>query len=201
MITSPSHPLRTRMLLRGAAVMLAALSITAPAFAELDAYMRIKAVKQGEIRGSVTQKGREQSIAVNAVDHTLSMPIDALSGMATGKRSQKPITITKELDRSSVPLRMAFTSNEVLSQVTLQFFAPRPTPAAAGTGVETMYLTITLKNARIVSIHHVMPNNNDANLAKLAAYEEISLVYEEISWTWTDGNLTTSDSWGGSGKN
>ncbi|HRI69004.1 MAG TPA: type VI secretion system tube protein Hcp, partial [Polyangium sp.] len=40
----------------------------------LNAYLRLKGQKQGEIKGSVTQKGREGSIMVIAVSHEIISP-------------------------------------------------------------------------------------------------------------------------------
>ena len=70
----------------------------------LNAYLKLKGQKQGEIKGSVTQKGRENTILVFAVDHSIVSPRDSASGQATGKRIHKPFKITKEVDKASVPL-------------------------------------------------------------------------------------------------
>jgi type VI secretion system secreted protein Hcp len=165
------------------------LALAASASAEANAYVRINASKQGPIKGSVTQKGRESSIMVIAVDHTIVSPRDSASGQATGKRQHKPFVITKEVDASSPLLQQALASNEVLKDVTIEFWQ------ASQTGAEKGYYTITLKDAVIASIHHVMPNNKDPQLVKLAAYEEVALVYKSITWTFTDGGLTATDEW------
>ena len=43
----------------------------------LNAYLTLKGQKQGTIHGSVTQKGREGSIAVIAIEHEIVSPRDA----------------------------------------------------------------------------------------------------------------------------
>jgi type VI secretion system secreted protein Hcp len=145
--------------------------------------------KQGEIRGSVTQKGREGRIAVIAVSHEIISPRDAESGMATGKRQHKPLAITKEVDRASTGLRSMLISNEETKEWELQFFRPSPT------GAETQYLTIRLTAASIASTDMVMPNNKDPNLTKLETYEEVTFVYQRIEWTWVEGGLVAVDDW------
>ncbi len=165
------------------------LALAATASAELNAFARITATKQGVIKGSVTQKGRENSIAVVAVEHSIVSPRDAASGLATGKRQHKPFVITKEVDQSSPLLHQALTSNEVLKDVTLDFWQP----SAAGGGAEKKYYTVKLENASIAGIRHVMPNNKVPELARQAAYEEISLVYSSITWTFVDGGVTSTD--------
>ncbi|WP_044246058.1 type VI secretion system tube protein Hcp, partial [Chondromyces apiculatus] len=46
----------------------------------LAAYLRLKGQTQGDIKGSVIQKGREDSIMVIAVSHEIISPRDAASG-------------------------------------------------------------------------------------------------------------------------
>ena len=45
----------------------------------LNAFMRLKGQKQGVIKGSVAQKGREESIMVIAVSHEIVSPRDPAS--------------------------------------------------------------------------------------------------------------------------
>ena len=161
----------------------------------LNAYLRLKGAKQGDIKGSVTQKGREGRIAVIAVSHEIVSPRDAASGLPTGKRQHKPLVITKELDKASPLLHAALVSNESLTSVTLDFFAAKIAGPAGGAGAEVNDYTIALTNASIASIRTVMPNNKLPDLAKLATYEEIAFTYQKITWTWNDGGITASDDW------
>jgi type VI secretion system secreted protein Hcp len=163
------------------------LGFATTALAEPDAFMRIKG-KSGEIKGGTTQKGREGMIAVHALEQNVVVPVDVSSGMATGRRVHKPIVITKRVDKSSAPLHLALSRDEVLSEVTIQFFE------VGRDGVERNHYTIVLKNARITGLRHVMLDNNKPDLARLPAYEELTLVYESITWTWNDGGLTATDS-------
>jgi type VI secretion system secreted protein Hcp len=155
----------------------------------LTAYLRVVGTKQGEIKGSVTQKGREGRIAVIAMSHEFLSPRDPATGMATGKRMHKPLVVTKEMDRASTGLRSMLIGNEVAKDWELQFFRPAPT------GQETQYLTIRLTNAGISSIEMTMPNNKRADLAGLETYEDVEFVYQKIEWTWVDGGLIATDDW------
>ena len=158
----------------------------------LNAYLKLKGQKTGDIRGSVIQKGREGKIAVIAVSHEIVSPRDAASGQATGKRVHKPFVITKELDQSSPLLYGALAGNENLTEWELQFFAPRMS-VGTGTGVEVHQYTVKLTNASIASIAFRMANNRDPELAKLAEYEEVAFTYQKIEWTWVAGNVVASD--------
>src|SRR5205814_6325057 len=99
----------------------------------LNAYLKLKGQKQGEIKGSVTQKGREDKIMVIAVSHEIVSPRDPASGLPTGKRMHKPFVITKELDKSSPLLYSVLTNNENIPTWQLEFWTPQIS-AKSGTG-------------------------------------------------------------------
>ncbi|KQT15495.1 type VI secretion system effector [Chryseobacterium sp. Leaf404] len=160
----------------------------------LNAYLHLKGQKQGEIKGSVIQKGRENKIQVIAVSHDLSSPKDAVTGLATGKRIHKPFVIIKELDKSSPLLYIALCNNELITEFELQFWMPQK-GATVGVGSEKQHYTIRLTNASILDIKFRMPNNKNPELANLAEYEEVSFTYQKIEWTWKDGSITAEDEW------
>lgn len=160
----------------------------------LNAYLKLKGQKQGDIKGSVTQKGREGKIMVIAVSHDIVSPRDLASGLSTGKRIHKELVITKELDQSSPLLYNILVNNENITAWELQFWHPQ-LKAAAGTGGEIQHYTIKLTNANISRIGFRMPNNKYPDLMKLSEYEEVGFTYEKIEWTWVDGNITAMDDW------
>jgi type VI secretion system secreted protein Hcp len=155
----------------------------------LAAYLTIVAERQGQIHGSVTQKGRENKILVIAVQHEIVCPRDPQSGIPTGKRMHKPFTITKELDRSSPLLYGVLCTNENLPEARIDFWTATPT------GQEKQHFTVRLTNANISAINFKMANIRNPKLVRLAEYEEIALTYQKIEWTWNDGGLTAADDW------
>ncbi len=156
-----------------------------------EGYLIAKAQKQGQIKGSVIQKGKEGWIAVYGFHHEIVSPRDVASGMATGKRQHKPLTITKEIDRSTPLLYQALVNNESFPEVVLRFFAPD----MKGAGKEIQIYTIKLANANIISIVDDMANIKIAENIKLPLLEMISFTYQRIEWTWNDGDITSTDSW------
>jgi len=160
----------------------------------LNAYLKLKGQKLGEIKGSVTQKGREGKIAVIAVSHEIISPRDSASGLPTGKRMHKPFVITKELDKSTPLLFNLLVHNENIPEWELEFWAPQ-IKATAGTGVEVQHYTVKLTNANVASIAFRMANNKHPDLMKFAEYEEVAFTYQKIEWTWKDGGITAMDDW------
>ena len=160
----------------------------------LNAYLRLKGQKQGEIKGSVTQKGRENSIMVIAVSHEIVSPRDPASGLPTGKRMHKPFVITKELDKASPLLYAALVNNENIPSWELKFYTPQ-VKAQQGVGTEVNHFVVSLLNANIASINFRMPNNRNPDLMKYAEYEEVAFTYQKVIWTWNEGGVTAEDDW------
>jgi type VI secretion system secreted protein Hcp len=170
------------------ATITACLTLSAPSWAALNAYLTLRGEFQGDIKGSVTQKGRAGKIMVIAFDHSIESALSPYNSQPTGQRQHKPLVITKEVDKSSPLLHNAQSRNERLN-FELQFWQP------SATGVEKQHYTINLVNARIISIHMVMPNNKHPELMRFAEYEEIAFTYDMIVWTWHDGGITAEDYW------
>ena len=154
-----------------------------------DAYLKMKGQKHGDVKGSVTQKGREGAIMVIAAEHEIVSPRDPASGLPTGKRQHKPLVITKELDKSSPVLYAMLVTNEVIKEWELQFWA------SSKAGVEIQRYTVRLTGASISDIKFHMPNNKVPETAKLSEYEEISFIYQKIEWIWVDGGISGQDDW------
>ncbi len=112
----------------------------------LNAYLKLTGESTGEVKGSVTQAGREDSIMVIAVEHEVISPRDVASGLPTGKRQHKPLIITKEVDKSSPLLYTILVNNENITDWELRFWQPSPS------GQEVQHYTIQLTNAAIAGI-------------------------------------------------
>ena len=160
----------------------------------LNAFLKLVGQKQGPIKGSVTQKGHEDSILVHAYSHEIVIPHDPASGQPSGKRQHKPLTILKEVDKATPALHTAAANNENLTSFTLQFWEPQMR-AGVGAGTEVQSFTIKLTNARIASVKSAMLDNLDPLLTKFPLTEEWSFTYQKIEWTWNEGGLTSADEW------
>jgi type VI secretion system secreted protein Hcp len=155
-------------------------------------YLTLKGQKQGSIKGSVIQKGREGTIQVSYLQQKRVSPRDPASGMATGKIQHEPLVFRKTVDKSSPLLQSAMSSNENLTSAIFKFYQ-----ASTSTGAEANHFNIELTNASIASIDLYHPDTLDsgAGTAGVVEQEEISLTYERITWTWLDGGITAQDDW------
>jgi type VI secretion system secreted protein Hcp len=149
-------------------------------------HMTVTGETQGPILGSVTAAGKEGSILLTRIIHEVVQPRDAASGLPTGKRQHKPITITKEVDKSSAPLYNAFISSEKLTTIMFKFYRTGPSDA------EELYFTIELEDAVIAAVNW----DRGPEQMQHKEREQISFCYQKIIWTWTnDGGVTAQDNW------
>jgi type VI secretion system secreted protein Hcp len=152
-------------------------------------HMTLKGQTTGEIKGGCTQKGREGSILIFAFDHDIMSPRDIASGLPTGKRQHKPVTITKEIDKSSPLLYTVLCTNENLTEVVFKFWKP------SAAGKEVQYYTIKLTNANIAARKTFFPNMLVAENTRLPHLEEVAFTYQKIEWTFEDGGISFQDDW------
>jgi type VI secretion system secreted protein Hcp len=157
-------------------------------------YAYLVGQKSGQVKGGITQKGREDSIGVIAVSHSIISPRDPQSGLPTGQRMHKPYVFTKELDKATPILYNILCTNENISTATFKFWTPQ-LKAASGVGAEVQHFTVKLTNANIASYDFRQANIRHPDLVKFAEYEEVALTYQKIEWTWNDGGITAGDDW------
>lgn len=140
--------------------------------------LTVEGAVSGMIEGGVASTGQEGAIYVLGFSHEVVSPRDSATGLPTGKRQHRPLTIIKPIDKSSPLLMNALTTNENLVECKVKFFQRN------ATGEIEQYYTITLENATIVSLVSEVPN-----------FESVSFVYESITWTYEDGGITAEDDW------
>ena len=143
---------------------------------------------QGIIEGSCEIVGREGSILVQSVDHVVELPSDS-RGLVSGSRVHRPITIMKEIDKSSPMLYQALCTNELLTELFLNWYR------VDETGTQELYFSMLMRNALINKIRPWLPNVMDAESAAYRHMEEVSFIYEYIRWTWLPDGIEFEDSW------
>ena len=143
------------------------------------------------ISGSVLAPGLEGSIKVLGFRHEMSSPRDAVSGLPTGKRVHRPVTIIKEIDCSTPLLHKLLVNNENIQQWELMFFR------MSSKGKRENYYTIKLFNASVVGVNTDPMQNEHTGGMSLQLVETVSFSYRKISWTYfdADGPIIAEDDW------
>ncbi|MGH7298135.1 MAG: type VI secretion system tube protein TssD [Polyangiaceae bacterium] len=160
-------------------------------------YMYAKGTKTGDVKGSVTQKGRENSCLCSWYDMGVDTPTDKMSGFAAGKRIHRLFQVRKEIDAATPLFFQMATTNEVLKSVIFKYWRVG-TGKIGTTGQETQHYTIELDNARIAALRQYTPEHQASetgNQHSTHDVEELGFVYQKITVTWTQGGITATDDW------
>jgi type VI secretion system Hcp family effector len=128
---------------------LVALSFVRPVHPNaFETYISFTGTKQGQFKAAAKGKGGRETegwFKIQSFDMAGEVPIDASqASSASGKRTHKPFSVTKEVDASSPLLLQSHISNETLTSVVIELVG-RP---ASGAG-EVVTERITLTNATI----------------------------------------------------
>jgi len=142
-------------------------------------YMKFTGQKSGWIKGEATAKDVVDFITLNSLELGLGHPMDAQSGLTTGRQVVRPIVVTKAVDKSSPLLMNSCSVNE--SATTVHFTYTR----TGINGTVNTFLTVVLKNALIADFNHLA-------LADGSSVEKLTLSFTSLDFTWTDGGVMAS---------
>ncbi len=98
--------------------------------------------------------------------------------------------IRKRIDKSTPLLYKALANNEVIDG-NVQVLRPNP----SGDGTTEQFYTIEFTNGRVASFKAVSPDSIDPASATHPPLEEISFVFQTISWTYEPSGVMHQDSW------
>ena len=147
-----------------------------------------------DVKGESTQTslGRADSIECISYEQGVVTAREATTGMVTGRRQYGPLSIRKRLDKASPLIMKALVENQKIDG-TFKFFRPNP----AGDGTTEQFFTVEIKNGHVSAIKQLLPNTIAAATSGEPPQEEVSFVFKDITWTYTQGGITHSDSWSG----
>lgn len=159
---------------------------------EFAGYMTIQGSVQGNIEGSSIRKGRENSIDLFSFKHELKLPFQSQQNIGNGPVVHQPLSIVKEVDKSSPKLFQALVEKEKLTKVVLEWYR------YTNTGEELVYYRIELTNAHIITMAPWTPSVDTKESEYLRFMENLTIAYEGISWSWgPDGDVTYQTNWRG----
>jgi type VI secretion system secreted protein Hcp len=148
-------------------------------------------VIEGE--STISSMEREGTIECSSFGENGYTPIDAATGLPSGRRQHRPITITKRIDKSSPLLWKAWTNNEPVSKAEFMFFRP----AAGGSGAEEKFLTIMLEGGTIASMSVVSMDAIAAGEDAPPVMDSVTFTFQTITWTYENNGATHTDTWAG----
>ncbi len=144
-----------------------------------------------DIKGESTQTslGRADSIECLFYQQRIITAREAGSGLATGRRQYEPILIRKRIDKSSPLLLKGLRSNQQVDAV-FRFYRPNPN----GDGTTEQFYSVEIRQGRIASIRQYLPDTTIPATSQQPPLEEVTFVFGSITWTYTQGGITDTDS-------
>ncbi|MBK8240568.1 MAG: type VI secretion system tube protein Hcp [Deltaproteobacteria bacterium] len=145
-----------------------------------------------DVQGESTQTslGRENSIECLFWSSEVETAREKGSSLATGRRTYKPITFRKRIDKSTPLLAKALCNNEKI-EGTFKFFRPNPT----GDGTTQHFFSLDFAEGRVAFFKMVSPDCIDPAKSAEPPQEEIGIVFHNITWTYQDGGVSHHDNW------
>lgn len=152
-------------------------------------HLTLEGEKQGKIDGSCDMKGREGTILVYELHHSITIPRSPTDGLATGKRVHGPFTVIKMIDQSSPKLFQALCTGEHMKKVALKYYR------ITKQGTEEHYYTTTLEDAIVVGYQPSIPITLQTSNDSYGHMEAVSFTYKKIKVTWEATGIEAEDSW------
>lgn len=146
-----------------------------------------------EVKGESPQTslGRANTIECLYYEQEVRAAQATGGGMPAGRRQYQPLLIRKRIDKSSPLLLKALTQNQAV-EGTFRFYRPNPT----GDGTTEQFYTVVIKQARLAAVRQYVPDILTPATAAQPPLEEVSFVFQSISWTYTNGGVTHEDNLG-----
>ena len=132
------------------------------------------------VRGGSLIRGREGSIEILKVSHGIYLPYDPDTTLIQGTCKHSPLTVLKNVDQASPFFAKACCNGMILKEIKLELYHINPM------GQETPLYRYTLHNARIASIQPLLSSGY---------LENISFIYEKITWLFINGHYAYTDTW------
>ncbi len=143
-----------------------------------------------DIPGSSEKEGREGTIDIFEVEHSVRQPIDSTTGMGTGVRVHSPLTALANIDKATPALGKACVTGREIDEVILEFYRIDPK-----TRSETKYYEMTFRRARVVFIRPYVPNTLKPENEALRHMVVYSFTYDEIEWKFIPDSMVETDRW------
>ena len=143
-----------------------------------------------EGESTVANMDRENTIECLSFESEVSTARESATGMSTGCKQHKAVVIRKRIDKSTPLLLKALCENEKVDSAEFRFYRPSP----SGDGTEEHFYTVLLEECSVGGVRQLSEDAIMAGESAPPMLEEVSFVFQDITWTYEDGGATHTDS-------
>ena len=131
----------------------------------------------------VTVDGSQHVVKLSGFEHEVIIPRDVASGLPTGKRQHRPVSVNKPVDKTSPLLMKILTQNENITEWRMNVYRE------FRKGSRKLVRSIILDDPSVCGIGH-------SYAAKQRTEQErVDFCYKSITWTWRDDDISSEDNW------
>ncbi len=154
-------------------------------------FITIKGAVQGDFSGEPASSGKRHitNIPILGFDLEVSSPRDLSTGLPTGKRQWRPLTISKEWGPASVQIMAAMVNGENLQSVVITELRVN------AAGIETPYMEIKLTNAVISDIAVERQGEQTPSGPKSQEIEKVAFIFHKIQVEHKATKSSAQDDW------
>ncbi len=169
---------------------LSLLTCGAPAFSQ-SVYMKVEGAAKA-IKGESGNAGHTDQTELLSFNFEVASPRDASSGLGTGKRAYKPVTVYKQSGLYSPLFFDALVTNAIIPKIIIEVYRAD----AVYKGIETKGTIITLENVSVSSYRILNGLSGEYSKAKPdATYDELKFVFQKITIEDASSRLLSTDNW------
>lgn len=153
----------------------------------LPAYLFLYDENGMQVVGNCMALGREGTIEVMNSSYGVRQPIDSNTGSMTGCRQHSPVTIHKQLDKTSPFFAIAVCEQKRFQKAVIKYYE------IVEAGIEEEIYNITLEGVVVSSVnftHVYYPGSSTPNM-----HEVVGLRFRGIEWNYIRGNIKYDDAW------
>jgi type VI secretion system secreted protein Hcp len=134
-----------------------------------DIFLHVQTKRAGKLKGEVMTSGHVDDIQVVGWNWGLSAGSALGDTQATSRRQYTALTLHKGIDLATTALMSALATNDEVKEAKL-------TMRRAG-GVQEDFFIVTLKSARITSLHHEVDGDASTREVLTLAFTEVEVEY------------------------
>jgi type VI secretion system secreted protein Hcp len=136
----------------------------------IDVFLAITTKRAGKIKGEASPLEHKEEIIVDGYSWGVSAASALGSSQATGRRSYRNLTVVKNIDSATTSLMSVLATNDEVKEAKLAM-------RKAGGG-QRDYFTITLSNARVVSVDIECGADGNAVETIAISFSKVQVDYE-----------------------
>jgi type VI secretion system secreted protein Hcp len=151
------------------------------------AFITISGQVQGTFAGDGSGGKNKDRIRIYSYAFSGQSLRDPATGHASGKRQYHPVVVTKEWGAASPQIWTAFATNELLTEVLIEFIGTNPH------GLEQVDHSIKLTNTTITEVRDYTERVPPPDGTEMRPLDEVSFVFEKIEMHDKSGKEFTDD--------